>query len=505
MKKRIFLIGLILSLFSSTLFVKAKDEKEGYIYSYWGDPIPSALGLTHVQTYDKYDLNVDLIQPEDIFSFNGKLYIVDSKANSLIVLDNNYQKIAEVKKFFEVDSPLEDCVLPKDATDDTPEEQICQPGNLLNEPKGIAVTNEAIYIADFSNNRILKLNHEYKILEEFGTPDDKTFEKLPYKPQKVAVDKTGRIYVIALDVYEGIIELNIDGSFNRFTGVNPVTVNFFEAIRRRFASEKQLSQMSLFLPTSFTNMVIDKQGFIYATAKPSDGGDNNSMIKMINPKGLDVLKRNGYSVPKGDLVYAPVAGKVEIGPSTLVDIALNDYGTYTVLDQKRGRLFTYDNEGRLLYISAEKGLQEGKLSTPVSLTYFGEQIIVLDQKNQSLEVYGPTQFGELVNKAVEYHSYGEFDLASKTWAEVAKLNTNYEIAYIGIGKSLLGQQKYKEAMANFKRGNDKDYYGKAFEGYRKQIVEDNFTLIMTGVIVVVVFFMRKPIYELFKGEKEDRV
>jgi hypothetical protein len=510
MKKSVLCISLIvLSLFASIDLVKAKDNKDGYIYSYWGEPIPSALGFSHTQTYDKFDLNVNLFTPEDIFAYEEieneeKIYIVDSALNTLIVLDKNYQKLAEIEIFLDINDTRTTCVLADDVTEKTPEVDKCKPEDVINKPSGVAVTKDAIYIADTEGNRIIKLNHDYKRVESFGTPNDKTFDNTEYNPLKIAVDKTGRIYVIAKNVYEGIIELNIDGTFNRFTGVNQVSVSVFEAIQRRFASEAQLSQMSLFLPTSFTNMIIDNQGFIYSTAGASSTGDNTNMIKAINPKGIDVLKKNGYDVPKGDLMFAMVQGEVITGPSQLVDIALNEFGMYTVLDQLRGRLFTYDNEGRLLYISADKGLQEGKLSTPVALTYFGNQMVVLDQKNQSLEVYSSTEFGDLVNKAVAFHYKGDFDNASKTWEEVAKLNTNYEIAYVGIGKSLLRQQKYKEAMENFKIGQDKVYYAKAFEGYRKEIFNNNFGYIMTGASLLILFILRKPIVDFFKGEKGDR-
>jgi len=500
MKKKIFLINfIILSLFTSFNVVKAEDyDKDGYIYSYWGDAIPSAYGMAPIHTYDPFSLGLaqfkseeegsvnpaDVFTPSDITSFNDKLYVMDSKGNALIIINQNYQIETYITEFSEINSI--DTI------------------HTLNQPSGIAVTTDRIYIADTENDRILVLNHQYQVLDIYTEPADVTFEELKFKPLKIAVDKTGRIYVIVRDVFEGIIELNNDGSFNRYTGVNPISMNFVEVIWRKIYTEDQRKQMKLYLPTSFTNIVIDDLGFIYATAKADSSGSDEKMIKKINPKGLDVLKRTGYHFPKGDLNYVTVNNLgVEFGPSVLVDITINDIGMYTVLDQKRGRLFTYDDEGRLLYISADKGLQEGKLSSPVALTYFNNHIVVLDQKNKSLEVYGLTEFGELVNEAISLHFMGDFEEASVVWREVAKLNTNYEIAYVGIGKSLLSQGYYKEAMDNFYLGKDKDYYGKAFEGYRKELLNEYFSVIMTITTIGIIFLFRKPLIDIFKNDEED--
>lgn len=490
MKKLVtFILAITLSLITSVGLVKAKsNQKDEYIYSYWGEPIPSATGLAHRQSYDSDSLGIILRQPSDIYAYQNKLYIVDASENSLIILDENFNVLVEEKLFAY-------------ASD---EEQT----TTLNTPNGVSVTDDAIYIADTKNNRILKLNHELEVVETIGTPDEQTFTRssdpVVFEPLKVDVDSNGRIYVIAQNVYEGIIELSSDGTFNRYTGVNPVSVSLIDIIRRQLATEEQLSKMSLFLPTTFKNLTIDDRNFIFATAAPSSRNDNLNMIKEINPKGVNVLKTNGYHIPQGDVVYYQLStGKVPSGPSDLVDITVNNSGMYTVLDQKRGRLFTYDHEGRLLYISADAGTQQGKLEGPVALTYFGELIIVLDKAKGSLEIFGPTIFGELVNEAIRLQYNGEFDASYEIWKEVTKLNSNYEIAYIGIGKSLLNEKKYREAMRNFKLGNDKKYYSKALEGYRKELLTNNFNWIMTGVAIIGVLALAKPVVNFFRGEKEE--
>ena len=46
--------------------------------------------------------------------------------------------------------------------------------------------------------------------------------------------------------------------------------------------------------------------------------------------------------------------------------------------------------------------------------------------------------------------------------------------------------KYKEAMRMFKLGHNAVYYSDAFKQYRNITLKDNFALIMTGFVVIVV-------------------
>ena len=51
---------------------------------------------------------------------------------------------------------------------------------------------------------------------------------------------------------------------------------------------------------------------------------------------------------------------------------------YSLLDRRRGRIFTYDHEGNLLYIFGGLGTQAGTFVTPVAIENIGNTIIVLD-------------------------------------------------------------------------------------------------------------------------------
>ena len=124
-----------------------------------------------------------------------------------------------------------------------------------------------------------------------------------FYPIKLAIDVANRVYCVADRIYEGILEFNDNGEFNRFLGVNKVVPNPLKAFWTKIMTETQIAQIALDLPPMFTNLSIDKKGFLYTTSKPSDNTQATNLIKAINTSGKDVLKRNGYTEPSGDAVY----------------------------------------------------------------------------------------------------------------------------------------------------------------------------------------------------------
>ncbi len=446
-----------------------------YNYSYYGEMIHSAPGMNFATYYNQSTLGVVLSSPEDIIVYEDIIYMVDSKANSLVVVDENFDLVNSYTNF-QLSASYIQKLMDEGITEFVDE--------TMNAPYGIEVKDNGIYIADSGNYRIIKLNHNFEVVDVFSDINDATFDEINFEPRKITVDNSERMYVVARNVYEGIIELASDGDFNRFTGVNPVSLNPLEIFQRSLMTEAQLAQLQLYLPTEYTNLVMNEENFIYATSKPSEEDARNT-IQLISPKGVDVLKKNGYQPPMGDIQYVEGMNNYVIdGPSSLVDIAYTDYGIYTVLDQKRSRLFTYDNEGHLLYINGDEGAQSDKFSEGVSIAYLKDRLLVLDRKSRTVVVYQLTDFGMKVNEATMYHSKGEFLKAAEIWEEVLLLNTNYEIAYNGIGKYYLREGDYQTALEYFNLGHDKYYYSKAYKSYRNDLIKANFGYIILGIGLV---------------------
>ena len=111
-------------------------------------------------------------------------------------------------------------------------------------------------------------------------------------------------------------------------------------------------------------------------------------------------------------------------------------------------------------------------------------ILVLDSVDASITLFTPTIFGTLVYDAIEQFKDGFYEKSGETWQEGMNLNGNYDLAYIGIGRSLLRQKEYKEAMEYFELKWDDDNYSRAFKQYRKIWVEENIFWIVLALFLV---------------------
>ena len=81
---------------------------------------------------------------------------------------------------------------------------------------------------------------------------------------------------------------------------------------------------------------------------------------------------------------------------------------------------------------------------------------------------------------------GDEEQAFELFSQTIEMNANLEFAYTGIGKSLLRKGQYYEAMSYFKRSMDQANYSKAFLLYRKELLREHFSLIMSIGLAVIV-------------------
>lgn len=504
MKKMIKYFILIIAL---VLVISMPNLKAGYNYDPNGNVVSSAesLVVTHViDSSNLSDVNGNKVDSStysfgalyDVATFNDLIYTVDYTNNCVVVLNSDYQY---VRKFPE----LSDYQAEFDAASDD-EKVLLENKYTLKNPRGIYVTDEGIYVCDYGKGRIVIFDHNYKYVREVGTPNDPAFENYEFKPKKITVDRTGRMFVIAEGVNEGILDLEPSGEFSRFFGTNTVTLSAWDAFWLIFTSEEQREIQGFNFGASLANLCIDSDNNVYTVSSIAAGAE---VIKKLNPKGSDILNRNGYVQQNGDSVLNIPDAEVTSDPTNFVDIDVNEYGTYIVLDNVRGRIFAYDFEGSLLYTAGSKAdllpgsYQTGMFLAPEALTYFGDSILVCDSKNQNIVVFEYTTFGNLVNQATELYYDDKYIEAAEVWEEVLALNTNYYIAYAGIGKAQLRQGDYHNAMENLKLGFDEYNYSRAYQQIRYEQMNKVFPYVISAVMILVIFGFVKSI---IKNAKQDQ-
>ncbi|MGN0507195.1 MAG: hypothetical protein ACI4FZ_11595 [Lachnospiraceae bacterium] len=454
--------------------VQAQAAEIGYTYTfdYWGDVqySPDAYTVAGVFTAANLGLETKLSSPQGMFVYENYVYICDTGNNRILELERtDINKLALVREFNSFSGDVE--------------------VTTFSNPTDIAVSEDHFFIADKGNGRILKLDKELNYVMEFTKPTDETFDQsLSFLPSKIAIDTADRVYCVGTNVNKGLIKFEADGTFSGFIGATPVTYNFADYVWKKIATKEQRAKMQNFVPTEYDNLYMDYEGFIYActtnvSEKDLDSGAADP-IRRLNMMGSDILIRNGNWYIIGDIHWGDGGGYS--GPSLITDITAFDNDSYVGLDKVRGRLFAYDDQGRLLFAFGGNGNLDGYFKLPVAIDHMGYDLFVLDQQDCSITLFTPTNYGSLIYRAIDEFRSGEYAASGETWQEVLNLNGNYDLAYIGIGRSLMRQERYREAMDYFELKMDDENYSKAFKQYRKEWVEEHIAAIISvGLLLIV--------------------
>lgn len=461
---------MIAILCSAVGVSNARTSYPSYTYDYWGEPVPAPQAYVSSLTISGEGMGIgSLADAQDLAVGNKGIYILDAGNDRIVCLSSEFEVIRIIEEF------VNDGVVDR-----------------LSDPQGLFVTpDEHVYVADTGNARVVVLAHDGTFIREIGAPTSGVSGILRsdfiYRPLKVAVDESGRIYVISENEYEGLIVFLKDGQFDGFVGAPQVTPSVVELFWNRIATREQRERQSLFLPTVFRNIDVDPTGFIFGLKK---GFAETDSIRRLNLSGVDTLKREGLNEPVGDVVQTQ---------SEFVDVAAYESGLYSVLDKQAGRVFTYDSNGNLLYVFGGKGSREGLFSDPTAIDVLGDLILVLDRGKGCLVVFEPTRYAKAILLAVRLYRAGFYDASLATWNAVLRLNANYDLAYDGVGRALLRQGDYREAMTNFRLGSNRAGYSDALRHYRRDIIESYFGYFMSGIIVLVVVAL---IYRALAGRRK---
>lgn len=472
---------LTLAVITGSGTVMAAAPYETYTYSYEGDVQISPNAYTPEQKVSSFGEAGSFNSPADIIvDVQGNLVVADKDNDRVVILDpDTFRSVKIIDKYTD-----------KTGTDQT-----------FNKPQGVFSARDGkLYIADTDNGRIVVFDKEYRYLTTFDAPSaDVLPENFKYNPKGIAVDKAGRIYVVSMNTNMGVIALDKNGQFEAFIGAQRVTPNLVELFWRAFMTEEQLSMTQNFVPMEYSNLTIDDKGFVYVTASSIDryslynavwsrsSDSTYAPIKKINPSGTDVLQRNGFFPPVGDINFDSYTGQKEpVEPSAITEVALLQNGMYCLVDKEYSKVFTYDSYGNLLYAFGGEGEALGLFGQLVSVAYKKDNLLALDSVDNSITVFQKTEYAKKLDEVIGYQERREYDKAIASWEEIVGLNNNFDMAYLGIGKTLLEQEKYQQAMDNFRLINNRSYYSKAFKLYRQQILDKIGILLIVLVVILIV-------------------
>ena len=462
----LFVLCSLFFVLCSLFFVhslSAEPTNYTYNYDFWEEQVASpdayrvgayilgtAFGIGHFR------------DPQGLFVRENRVYVCDSGNNRIVLLEagegGGHTLVSAVSS----------------VTIDGEESPFKYPMDIFESRDGF------LYIADTNNQRVLKLDRDWRFIAMILKPDDESIEEsTEFLPVKLAVDFANRLFVQARNINKGLLEFDSRGVFAGYMGANKVHVNIIDYFWKLISTQAQRARMDLFIPTEYSNLCLDRDGFIYVT----NSSGQTDPVRRLNAMGQDILIRNGYEDPVGDLAFGNAGGVS--GRSRFIDVAAMDNDSYACFDRVRGRIFMYDFQGNLLYAFGGLGNREGSFLQPVALGNMGYSLYALDSRSAALTRFDLTGYGATINHALNEYQAGRYESSAAIWEDVLKMNGNYDLAYIGIGRAALRQGEYLKAMRYYKLKHYREGYGKAFQLYRKQWMEENLWKILLVLAVLI--------------------
>lgn len=415
----------------------------------------------------------DLITDED-----GNCYIADMGNNRVIILN----------RYFEFQFAISEFINDRGTAD------------ALASPQGVFVFNDELWVCDTNKNRLVAFSKiDGSFIKIVDQPESQLFgDTSVYKPTAMAIDQYGRFYVVSPTTPEGIIVMTKDGEFVGFIGAQAVTISAWQILWRRFQTSAQKKLTASLISTEYNNITINENGFVYVTtnsiAESSVEGAIRSKtksgkylpVKLLNPAGEEIMSRNGFWPPAGEIDY-DTENEDYNGVSKVTDVAVGPEKTWSIIDAKRNKIYTYDFNGNLLFAFGDDNTMLGGISKITAVCYQGNTMLVLNNAEPcSIIVYDRTGYGDMLISAIAAENSLDYDYAIQCWQDVLQRNSNFDAAYVGIGNALYRSGEYKESLKYFETAYDTTNWSASYKEVRKEWMAKWFLLVFILIIALIV-------------------
>ncbi|MFA6595386.1 MAG: YIP1 family protein, partial [Bacilli bacterium] len=356
-------------------------------------------------------------------------------------------------------------------------------GKLIS-PRGVYVRDDLVYVADYGalednqSGRIYiyqynKTDNSVTFKEERACPDSPLLkvENFYFRPEKIAVDMNKTMYVVVEGSFNGILMINDTNRFMSFFAPNQVSTSLKTKIIKFLYGDNEEAIISKTLPPPPFNVVIDDSGYIFTVTQTIVKNNLGDTLKKVNIGGINYFPVEMYAT--SDFVSA-IPGSVG-----------NVFGV-----TKNGFIYEYDKEGNLLFIFSGKAVGTDRLglfnsASAIALNSKG-QLFVVDDNDNSIQIFKPTQFVNLVHHALGYYNNGQYIESKALFEEVFRYNSMFDFAHKGIGLAHYQAHEYQKALEKFEIANAKEEYSDAYWEIRNEFLTMHAGGIITGLVILVV-------------------
>ncbi len=344
----------------------------------------------------------------------------------------------------------------------------------LRTPTGVAADKEGrIYVADSGNNEAYRFNKNLELEQVFTKPDTPNFGiHANYKPLKVAPSKDGGVYLINEGSVAGLVHMDRYGGFLGYFGASEVSVNPFYAMADKILTEEQKALFLSRTPPSFATIIKGPDDLIYSVNR------GNAARPVKHNIGGDNILQNSQ-MPR---------------VQNAMDIDVSDDGRILVLDSD-GYITEITPDGYLINIFAGPSNTEraGLFTLPTGIaTDHRGYIYVLDKEKNNIQIFAPTQSQSMLHKAISDYRQGNYEESITLLTEVLRVNNSSRLAHTYMGKNYVQYRDYEAAAEHFHISEQIADYSGAFWEIRNDWIQANlFILILIFALIIAFFIMRK--------------
>lgn len=352
----------------------------------------------------------------------------------------------------------------------------------LVSPRGLYVTGDGTcYVADRDARSIFLFDREGELIRSYGKPDHPLYGSTQdFLPLKIVVNEAGTMYIICESNTNGIVQISPveNGTFLGYFGTNATNPSLWNIVWRAIQTDAQRAKSQANIPATPDNMAIDEKGLIYTVTR----GEEERTLKRLNIAGTDMI-----------------AGAADAYEDTPAAVAVGNHDNVFVASSQ-GYIYEYTNEGELLFVfgGSDDGQQRIGLSTKLEAIQVDEEdrIYVLDSDNAWIQVYEPTEFTGLLHQALYLFSKGRYTESKEPLTEVLKMNNLFDYANMAMGRALIQEEDYENAIVYAKLAKDYEGYSDAFWELRNDWLKRN--LVAVILIILGVFVLYKVVRVLDK-------
>lgn len=468
MRKKLAILLAICLLFACGSMVVSASENTTYTYaiSVKGD---------WIRTQDAYmPGNVYLRQaglkvPEDVFIVGKTMYIADTGNARILIYDMEKETTRELGK------------------------------GALTQPRGLYVTDDgSIYVADGTGEAVVVFDAQGNVKQRIGRPDSYLFSELTdYKPRNVVVTGEGNIFVCSEGTYEGLLQFDSKGEFQGYFAANRKYLSFLETIEDMLLSDSLKQDLLMRRPRAIENLDINERDLVYTVTQTDEvtyawaaaANKQENCLKQFNLAGANILSRDMFMTDEWNFI----------------DVAAGQYGNAFALTYT-GLIYEYDSEGNLIFSfggSSPSAERSGIFTYSAAIDTDSDGFVyVLDREKGYVQVFYPTDYAVATHRAIHDLENGNYESSEQTWSEVLKLNGSARIAHMGYGKTLFHQQRFEEALEEFRIARSRSYYSDAFWELRDQWLSKNVVYFLVVIFALVVYVIVSSIIKKKKPVPE---